>query len=51
MELEDLMLAIKKETLTRTSDLVKASAIKGLKELFHKDIDPFAGGFGNRKND
>jgi phosphatidate phosphatase PAH1 len=31
MEPEDLMLAVKKETLTRTSDLVKATAMKGLK--------------------
>jgi phosphatidate phosphatase PAH1 len=25
--------------------------MKGLKELFPKDINPFAGGFGNREND
>jgi len=51
MEPEDLMLAVKKETLTRTSDLVKATAMKGLKELFPTDVNPFAGGFGNREND
>ena len=48
MEPEDLMLAVKKETLTRTSDLVKATAMKGLKELFPREVNPFAGGFGNR---
>lgn len=51
MEPEDLMLAAKKETLTRTSDLVKATAMKGLKELFPNGVNPFAGGFGNREND
>lgn len=51
MEPEDLMLAAKKEAVTRTSDRVKATTMINMKEVFPKNTNPFAGGFGNRDND
>lgn len=51
MEPEEALLAIKKESIVRTSDLVKATVMKELRDLFPSIVNPFAGGFGNRDKD